>query len=111
MDPLTQMEPRHAAMDSLLRRATAAPVPSLPPDFGQRVLRELHRSSQPEDRYRRILLTGYTVTSVVASAVVMRGQGLNWGAIALLILSPLVVTTAIPWSRRATRKTLPHTAS
>ncbi len=76
---MTEMEPREAGIDSLLRRSMAAPVPSLPPDFDQRLMREVRRSSQPLDRYRRILLDGYGLVSVVASAVVMRGQGLDWG--------------------------------
>jgi len=76
---VTEMEPREAGIDSLLRRSMAAPVPSLPPDFDQRLMREVRRSSQPLDRYRRILLTGYGLTSVVASAVVMRGKGSTGG--------------------------------
>jgi hypothetical protein len=104
------MEPYQAGVDSLLRRSMAAPVPSLPADFDQRVLRELQRSSQPVDRYSRILLTGYALASVVTSAVVMRGQGLNWGAVALLILGPLALLVVRPWARRATQRALPHTA-
>ncbi len=56
-----------AAMEKgiFLRPSMAAPLPSLPPDFDQRLLRELRRGSQPLDRYGRILLTGYGLTSVV----------------------------------------------
>jgi len=79
----------------------AAPVPSLPPDFDRRLMREVHRSSQPLDRYRRILLTGYGLTSAVTSVVVMRGQGLGWGAISVLILAPLAMVAAARWERRA----------
>jgi hypothetical protein len=104
------MEPRDAGIDSLLRRSMAAPVPSLPPDFDQRLMRELRRSSQPLDRYGRILLAGYGVMSVAASAVVMRGQGLNWGAIAVTILGPLALVATVPWSRRATHTTMRHGA-
>jgi hypothetical protein len=43
------MEPREARIDSLLRRSMATPVPSLPPDFDQRLMREVRRSSQPLD--------------------------------------------------------------
>jgi hypothetical protein len=110
MDPLTPMEPPQSAMDSLLRSSIGAPVPSLAPDFDQRVLRELQRSSQPVDRYSRILLTGYALASVVTSAVVMRGQGLNWGSVTLLILGPLALLVGGPWARRATQRALPHTA-
>ena len=81
-------------IDSLLRRSLAAPVPSLPPGFDQRVLGELRRRSQPLDRQGRLLLTGYCLVSVVASAVVMRGQGLDWGVIAGLTLAPLALIAA-----------------
>ena len=107
---MTEMEPRDAAIESLLRRSMAAPIPSLPPDFDQRLMRELRRSSQPLDRYRRILLTGYGLMSVVASAVVMRGQGLDWGAITVMILGPLAVVATVPWARRANRTTMRHSA-
>ena len=111
---MAEMEPREAEIDSLLRRSLAAPVPSLPPDFEQRLMRELRQSSQPlaldatGRRYRRILLTGYGLTSVVTSAVVMRGQGLDWGAIALLVLGPLVLVATVSWARRATHTTMRH---
>ena len=107
---MTEMEPREAGIDSLLRRSMAAPVPSLPPEFNQRLMREVRRSSQPLDRYRRILLAGYGLTSVVASAVVMRGQGLDWGAIAVMILGPLALVATVPWARRATHTTMRHSA-
>jgi hypothetical protein len=41
------MEPREAEIDRLLRRSMSAPIPSLPPDFDQRLMRELSRGSQP----------------------------------------------------------------
>lgn len=107
---MTEMEPREAEMDNLLRRSLAAPVPSLPPDFDERLMREACRTSQPLDRYRRILLTGYGVASVVASAVVMRGHGLDWGATTVMILGPLALVAAIPWARRAIHPTMPHSA-
>jgi len=87
---VTEMEPREPGIDSLLRHSLAAPVPSLPPDFDQRIMRELHRDVPRLDRYRRILLTGYGLVSVVTCAVVMRSQGLGWGVIALTTLAPLV---------------------
>ena len=107
---MTEMDPRDAGIDSLLRRSLAAPVPSLSPDFDQRLMREVRRSSQPLDRSRRILLTGYGLISVVTSAVVMRGQGLDWGAIALIILGPLAAVAAVPWARRATHTGMRHSA-
>jgi len=107
---VTEMEPREAAIDNLLRRSMAAPVPSLPPNFDQRVMRELRRTLQPLDRFRRTLLVGYGLMSVVTSAVVMRGQGLEWGPIAALTLAPLAVIAAVPLVRRATQTTLRNDA-
>ncbi len=107
---MPEMEPREAEIDSLLRRSMAGPVPSLPPDFDQRLMRELRRSSQPLDRYRRILLTGYGLTSVVTSAAVMRGQGLDWGAISVMILGPLALVAVARWARRTAYTTMGHGA-
>ena len=107
---MTEMEPREAEIDNLLRRSMAAPVPSLPPDFDQRLMREVRRSSRPLDRYGRILLTGYGLMSVVASAVVMRGQGLDWGAVSVMILGPLTLVAAACWAWRATYTTMRHGA-
>lgn len=107
---MTEMDPRDAGMDSLLRRSMAAPVPGLPPDFDQRLMRELRRSSEPLNRYGRILLTSYGLTSVVVSAVVMRGQGLGWGAISVMILGPLALIAAARWTRRAAYTTIGHSA-
>ena len=104
------MEPREGGIDDLLRRSMAAPVPSLPADFDQRLMRKVRRGPQPLDRYRRILLTGYGLTSVMASAVVMRGQGLDWGAISVMILVPLALVATVPWARRATHTTMRHSA-
>jgi hypothetical protein len=98
------MEPHEAAVDHLLRRSLTAPVPSLPPDFDQRLMREVRavrsRGSNPCDRYRRFLLTGYGLMSVLTSAVVMRGQGLDWAAISVMILGPLALVGAACWVRR-----------
>ncbi|MFN0105189.1 MAG: hypothetical protein ACKV2U_24275 [Bryobacteraceae bacterium] len=92
---MTEMEPREAGIDSLLRRSMAAPVPSLPPDFDQRVMRELRQSSRVPGRYRWILLTCYGLISVVTSAVVMRGQGLDWGVVAAMILGRLALVATV----------------
>lgn len=92
---MTEMEPRQAGIDNLLRRSMAAPVPSLPPEFDQRVMRELRRDSRPLDRFRRTVLVGYGLISVVASAVVMRSEGLDWGPIVATILTPLMVMTVV----------------
>jgi hypothetical protein len=107
---VTEREPREGGIDGLLRRSMAAPVPGLPPDFDQRLMREVSRSSRPLDGYRRILLTAYGLMSVVACAVVMRGQGLDWGAIAVMILGPLALVATVPWAWRATHTTLRHSA-
>jgi hypothetical protein len=103
---VTEMDPGAAGIDSLLRRSMAAPVPSLPPDFDQRLMRELRQSFRPLDRYRPILLTCYGLISVVTSTVVMRGQGLDWGPIAVMILGPLTLVATVPWARRAVRRTM-----
>ncbi len=86
----------------------AAPVPSLSPDFDERLMRELRRGSEPLDRYGRILLTGYGLISVVTSAVVMRGQGFDWGAISVMILGPLALVAAVPSAMRAIHTTMRH---
>lgn len=96
------MEPREEGIDRLLRRSMAGPLPSLPPDFDQRVVREMRRRAQPLDRYGRILLAGYGLVAAVVSAVVMRSQGLDWGTTAGMILAPLLVVGL--WGRRATAR-------
>jgi len=78
---MSDMDPREAEMDSLLRRSMAAPVPRLSPDFHQLLSRELRRRSQPPNQFGRILFASYGGVSTVASIVVMRGQGLGWVAI------------------------------
>lgn len=105
-EPENEMEPRQGGIDSLLRRSMAAPMPSLKADFDQRVMRAVHRSGQPLDRYRRILFTGYGVTSAVACAVVMRGQGLGWGAIAGMIVAPLALIAVGRGAWRTTHATV-----
>jgi len=105
---VTEMEPRETGIDSLLRRSMAAPVPSLPPDFDQRLMKEVRRSSQPLPRNSRIMLTCYGLISAVTSAVVMRGQGLDWGIVAVMILGPLALVATVPSVLRATRTTLRH---
>jgi hypothetical protein len=107
-DRMSDIGAREAKMDSLLRRCMAAPVPSLPPDFDQRLMSEVLRSSQPLDRSRRILLTGYGLTSVVASAVVMRGQGLDWGVISVMTLGPLALVAAARWAWHAAYTPMGH---
>lgn len=94
---MTEMDPREMAIDDLLRRAYAAPGPSLPPDFDQRVLRELNPSTRL-DRFRRIWLTGYALVSVATSAIVLRGQGLDWPVVTMAILGPLAAASGLLWA-------------
>jgi hypothetical protein len=98
---MSEMEPHEAEIDSLLRRSMAAPVPRLPPDFSQVLLREVRRRSQRPHRYGQILLAGYGVVSAAVCTVVMRGQGLGWGVIAATTLGPLALLEA---ARRLGRK-------
>jgi hypothetical protein len=107
---MSEMDPREVEMDSLLRRSMAAPVPSLRPNFDQRLMRELRRSSLPSNQFGRILLAGYGGVSAVVSIVVMRGQGLGLGAIAVMILGPLALVATVPWAWRATHSTMRHSA-
>jgi hypothetical protein len=100
------MEPGEAEIDHLLRRSMAAPVPSLQRNFDQRLMGELRQDSRVRNRYRLILLTGYGLASVVASAVVMRGQGFGWGTITVMILVPLVLVATVPWAWRASQTTM-----
>lgn len=97
---MTEMEHNQHDIDSLLRRSMAMPLPSLPPDFDQRVIRKVQPSSQPLVRYRQTLITTYGLVSVVVCTVLMRGQGLGWGTVAGMILGPLAllaITTPL-WS-------------
>ena len=108
---MTEMEPRpdeNSAIDRLLRSSMAAPVPSLPPDFDRRVLRAVRRQSEPLDTYHRNLLASYGLVSALVSAVVMRGQGLPWGAVAALVLAPLVLLAVARFIRRATHVSASH---
>jgi hypothetical protein len=72
-------------MDSLLRRSMAAPVPRLSPEFAGRLSRELRRSRLPK-HFSWILFAGYGGVSAAVSIVVMRGEGLGWVAIAVMML-------------------------
>lgn len=85
---LPQME---EGIDRLLRRSMAATVPSLPADFDRRVMQEVRRKKRPLDRYRAILLSGYGFVSVVVSAILMRGERLDWGVVSGTILATLAL--------------------
>lgn len=93
---LPQME---EGVDRLLRRSMAAPVPALPTDFDRRLMQEVRRRKQPLDRYRRMLLGCYAVVSVVVSAILMRGERLDWGVVlgTLLATIALIAITRPAW--------------
>ena len=93
---LPQME---EGIDRLLRRSMAAPIPSLPADFDRRLMQEVRRRKQPLDRYRRMLLGAYGVVSIVVSAILMRGERLDWGVVAgtLLATIALIAITRPAW--------------
>ncbi|MGA9528001.1 MAG: hypothetical protein WBS24_07795 [Terriglobales bacterium] len=101
----SDMDARDVEMDGLLRQSMAAPIPRLSPDFHQNLSRELrHQSRSPNQsssQFGRMLLAGYGGISVVTSMVVMRGQGLGWAAIAVMILAPLPL---LELSRRLVRR-------
>lgn len=91
---MSEIDPRDAEVDSLLRRSLSAPVPALSAGFEERLSREVRRGSQPLNPNGRILLTGYALLSAAVSVMVMRGQGLGWEAITLMTLGPLALVAA-----------------
>ncbi len=105
---MTELDPHETGIDNLLRRSMSAPAPTLPPNFDQRVMRELSQGSRRLDRYRTILLACYGLISVVVSAAIMRSQGLNWTPIAITILGPLALLAAASWAWRASQTTASH---
>ena len=107
---MTEMEPHQHDIDGLLRSTLAAPMPALPPDFDQRLMSKISRRSQPLDRYRQVLLAGYGLVSIVVSTVLMRGQGLGWGAIAATILAPLAVAAVVRSAWHSRHQTTPQRA-
>jgi hypothetical protein len=88
---MSDPDPRDTLMDGMLRRSMAAPVPRPSPDLERRVSRALRRRARPSPTLTRNLLVGYVVVSALTSVIVMRGQGLGWGLIAVMTLSPLLV--------------------
>ena len=105
-----QMAPNEFGIDRLLRRSMAVPIPTLSKDFDQRLMREVRRGSRPLDQYRRNLFAGYGVISVVVSAMVMRGQGLDWGVVSGAILASLALVAITRSAWRASHTTLRHSA-
>ena len=105
-----QMAPNEVGIDRLLRQSMAVPIPTLSKDFDQHLMREVRRGSRPLDQYRRILFAGYGVVSVVVCAMVMRGQGLEWGVVFGMILAALTLVAITRSAWRATHTTLRHSA-
>jgi hypothetical protein len=91
---VSKTERSEGGIEGLLRRSMAAPIPNLPPDFGQRVLRRVRGRSLPLDRYGQTLITSYGLVSVVVCTVLMRGQGLGWGTVGGMILGPVALFAA-----------------
>jgi hypothetical protein len=98
------MEPNQGEyeIDRLLRQSMHTPVPTLPPDFEQRVMHGVRRSTQPLDKYRQMLLNGYGIVSIVVSVVVMRGVGVGWGTVTGMIAAPLALVALARSAWRAT---------
>lgn len=92
---MSEMEPREAEIDGLLRRSMSAPVPRLSSDFQtdfeRGLRRELRRRSRLPNQYGRILLVGYGVVSAATSILVMRSQGLGWEFIAGMTIGPIAI--------------------
>lgn len=88
---MSDMDPREASMDRLLRRSLPAPTPRLSQDFHQVLSRRIRRKSRPPQHLAERLLIGYGVVSTLTCVVVMREQGLAWVAIAMLTLGPLLL--------------------
>jgi len=107
---VTEMERNQDGIDSLLRHSMAAPIPKLPTDFDERMMRTVRRRSQPFDRYRQALITSYAFVSVAVCAVLMRGQGLGWSTVAGMSLAPLalIAVTCPLWSRAKKPVAMPN---
>jgi len=103
---MNEMEPEESKIDRLLRASMAAPAPELPADFERRVMLGVQRNERALEQGRRILLVGYSLTSAFASAVVMRGQGLDWAVTSGLILGPIALVGAAWWVWRANSTSL-----
>ena len=101
-EPVNEVQP-HDEMDGLLRRSMAGTVPTLRADFERGLMRELGQGPEVRKKYRRVLLGGYGVVSAVTCAVIMRGQGLEWGVIAGMLLLPVAMVAATTRARQALR--------
>ncbi len=94
------MGPHSDGIDRLLRSSMSAPIPTLPPDFDQRLMRAARRDSAKLVHYRQMVLSAYGIISAVVCAALMRGQGLGWDTIGGFVLAPFasVVVARAAWS-------------
>jgi hypothetical protein len=100
---MKEMEPWEEEIDGLLRRSMASAAPELSPNFERNLISQLDQASEQLDKYRRLLITGYVLVSVVACVVIMRGEGLDWPAIGALVLGALALVAVVPSMVRLTR--------
>jgi len=73
--------------ETQLRQSLAAPVPSLSPDFNQKLAERLNRNLQVQRR----VMAGYGCTAVLTCIVAMHAQGLDWTPISFSIGAALVI--------------------
>lgn len=104
---MPETDPRQAAMDDVLRRSMAAPVPSLSAGFHPRLAQALRRRSEPSPRLARLLLGAYGAVSTLVSVIVMRDQGLGSDVVAGALVGALLLLGGI---RAATRRPSPLAA-
>jgi hypothetical protein len=100
---MKEMEPWEEEIDGLLRRSMASAAPELSPNFERNLISQLDQASEQLDKYRRLLITGYVLVSVLACVVIMRGEGLDWLAIGALFLGPLALVAIVPLLVRLVR--------
>jgi hypothetical protein len=110
MTQQTELDHLQVRIDLLLRHTMAAPIPTLPSNFDQYLMRSVRRASGA-NLYHRNLLAIYTLFSVAVCAALMRGQGLGWVATVAMILVPLALVTAVSHLRNAMKTTSRRPAS
>ncbi len=81
-----------------------APVPALPSNFDQGVMRHANRTSDLVERYHLMLLAAYAGVSALTSLLIMHDAGLGWLPITG-ILAPLMLISAAfsAWKMKQTR--------
>ena len=97
---MTDLVPNSDGIEKLLRSSMSAPIPTLPSEFDQRVMRAFRRDSPKLLHYHHMLLSVYGIVSAIVCAALMRGQGLGWNTIGGFVLAPLalVVVARATWS-------------